>query len=90
MRFASPLVEITLRARAYLVVLCIRRITLIAISLIVATRSSLTLQDRIVLSIVPFLSLEWGWYVFVVVIHTIVGNALGQENALSVDKTIRM
>ena len=64
MRFASPLVEITLRARANLVVLCIRRITLIAISLIVATRSSLALQDRIVLSIVPFLSLEWGWYCF--------------------------
>jgi hypothetical protein len=86
----GPLVEITLRARVNLVVLCIRRISPIAINLIVAIRSSLTLQDRIVLSIVPFLSLEWGWYVFAVVIHTAIGIAHGRENALCVVKTIRM
>ena len=90
MRFANPLVEITWRARANLVVLCIRRISPIAISLSVATRSSLAHQDRIVLSIVPFLSLGWGWYVFVVVIHIVVGIARGRVNALCVVKTIRM
>ena len=90
MRFASPLVEITLRARASLVVLCIISTSPIAISFNVATRSSLALQDRIVLNIVPFLCLKWGWYVFVAVIHIIVGIEHDRVNSLCVVKTIRL